>query len=138
MIVIMPYFLSWHPTKSYHRVTIELFICCLLGPISLCVVLLVWSLIFNGGPWFSKKLRYRQLQLEHGFNFILFSLLLLNLPQYTKLRGISPSIVCLCLLVPYKYKVLYGLKLIDIYEFKRFQTTPSIPNVCRIWLLHQL
>jgi hypothetical protein len=40
----------------------------------------------------------------------------------------SPSINCLCLLIPYRYKVLYDLKLIDIYEFKRFQTNYWDPN----------
>jgi hypothetical protein len=138
MIVIMPYFLSWHPTKSYHRVTIKLFICCLLGPTSLWG----WSscLIFDlqRGPSSVKNwgiVNYNWSMVLTLFFFLYFYSTFPNIQNY---EAFSRSIDCLCLLVPYKYKVLYGLKLIGIYEFKIFQTTPSLPNVCGIWLLHQL
>jgi hypothetical protein len=58
------YFLSGHLTRSYPGVTIELFICCLLGPICLWAVLPAWSLIFSGPPVQAKN-EVSSLALEH-------------------------------------------------------------------------
>jgi hypothetical protein len=49
---------------SYPEVTIELCICCFLGPTSLCVVLPIWYLIFSG-PLVRTKIEVSSLTPEH-------------------------------------------------------------------------
>jgi hypothetical protein len=66
MIIILTYFLSY-PTRRYPRVTIELSMCYLLGPIFLWAILSVWSLIFNG-PLIWKKIEVSSLTPEHVIN----------------------------------------------------------------------